>query len=217
MSQRTAAATGVTWQCAARVASDLERNVNEQERISADITALQEQLAPLQHDHTVLVTVRQALGIAPAPVQRATTPDSAVPAPRKKAPTGPGAEPRTRAKKPAAGPLGRTSAKRSGAQKSASKSATVKTSRLTLIELVRRRLAEHSEPRSAAEVTTALDTAHPERGIKTTVVRTTLEELVAKSLARRTRQGSSVYYTSTDAAGQPTAPAQDEPTSQRSA
>jgi len=45
------------------------------------------------------------------------------------------------------------------------------------------------------QITTALTQAHPDRTIKTTVVRTTLENLVAKSRVHRTKQGSSVFYT----------------------
>jgi len=41
----------------------------------------------------------------------------------------------------------------------------------------------------------ALTQAHPDRTIKTTVVRTTVEGLVARSHAHRTKQGSSVFYT----------------------
>ncbi|MFG2133188.1 hypothetical protein ACGFNV_36205 [Streptomyces sp. NPDC048751] len=64
--------------------------------------------------------------------------------------------------------------------------------------MVRRHLAEQSEPRSAAEVAAALGQAHPERAIKTNVVRTTIEGLVAKSQAQRTKQGASVFYTAPD-------------------
>jgi predicted transcriptional regulator len=80
----------------------------------------------------------------------------------------------------------------------------------TLVELVRSHLTEQSEPHSAAEVATALDKAHPERGIKTTVVRTTLEGLVAKNQAQRTKQGSSVFYTAPSAAEQTVTRANDE-------
>ncbi|MGI5041680.1 hypothetical protein ACM9HB_35195, partial [Streptomyces sp. JAC128] len=60
---------------------------------------------------------------------------------------------------------------------------------------------------------TALGQAHPDRNIKTTVVRTTVEGLVAKSHAQRTKQGSSVYYTTTNTpepATPATAPADDK-------
>jgi predicted transcriptional regulator len=44
-----------------------------------------------------------------------------------------------------------------------------------------------------------LDQQHPEREIKARVVRITLERLVAKNHARRTRQGHSIFYTSQEA------------------
>src|SRR6266545_4379921 len=43
--------TELTSQYVAQVASDLERKAKEQERIGAEIDALQEQLRALQHDH----------------------------------------------------------------------------------------------------------------------------------------------------------------------
>ncbi|MER5916597.1 hypothetical protein ABT124_41005 [Streptomyces sp. NPDC001982] len=215
MSESTTATTGLTSQYAAQVTSDLERNAKEQDRISTDIAALQEQLAALQHDHSVLVNVQQALGIAPAPVQPAATPDStAVPAPRKKTSGEPATGKRTRAKK-AADAQGHTATEKSAVKKPASKAADTKASQPTLVELIRRHLTKQSEPRSAADVATALDTAHPERGVKTTVVRTTLEGLVAKSQAQRTKQGASVFYTAPNAAEQTAAPVQDEAQSEQ--
>ncbi|MEU0288066.1 hypothetical protein [Streptomyces sp. NPDC006147] len=70
-----------------------------------------------------------------------------------------------------------------------------------LVDLVRRHLGEQKEPRSAAEVAAALGEAHPGRGIKTTVVRSTLEGLVARNQAQRSKQGSSVFYTTPDGTG----------------
>ena len=220
MSQNTTAATGLSSQYAAQVTSDLERNVKEQERISTDIAALQQELASLQSDHSVLVNVQQALGITSAPVQSAATPEATtVPAPREKT-SEPGTGKRARAKKTTDAPatdkkpaaqktasktapktaaksapkaVGKTEAKTGS--KAAGKAETAKAALPTLVELIRRHLSEQSEPRSAAEVSTALDQAHPERGIKTTVVRTTLENLVARTQAHRSKQGSSVYYT----------------------
>lgn len=58
MPETTTPATELTSQYAAQVTGDLERNVKEQERITADIASLQQQLAALQHDHTVLVNTR---------------------------------------------------------------------------------------------------------------------------------------------------------------
>ncbi|MFE4085575.1 hypothetical protein [Streptomyces sp. YIM B13502] len=67
-----------------------------------------------------------------------------------------------------------------------------------LVDLVRRHLDEQKEPRSAAEVATALGQAHPGRTIKVTVVRSTLEGLVARNQAQRSKQGTSVFYTAPD-------------------
>ncbi|MFJ9761934.1 hypothetical protein [Streptomyces sp. NPDC101149] len=187
--------TELTSQYAAQVTSDIEHNAKEQERVSADITALQEQLTILRHDYSVLVNVQQALGIASASVQPATAPENTtVPAPREKASAKPSTGKRTRAKM-GANAQGSAVAKKSASKKPASKAANAKAYQRTLVELVRQHLTEQSEPRSAAEVATALDTAHPERGIKTTVVRITLENLVAKNQAERAKQGRSVYYT----------------------
>ncbi|EGG48304.1 regulatory protein [Streptomyces griseoaurantiacus M045] len=89
--------------------------------------------------------------------------------------------------------------KRSNRKAAAKASATSSVSP-TLVDLVREHLTGQSEPRSAAEITTALEQMHPERTVKTTVVRTTLEGLVAKNQAQRTKQGKSVYYTVPDTA-----------------
>src|SRR5207245_1791950 len=64
MSENRAPATELTSQYSAQVAGDLDRNTKEQERIAAEIEALQEQLSALQHDHNVLVSMQQALGVA---------------------------------------------------------------------------------------------------------------------------------------------------------
>ncbi|MFI7345634.1 hypothetical protein ACIBSR_05115 [Streptomyces sp. NPDC049936] len=229
----TQSATQLASQYSVQVTDDLERNVKEQERVSAELTALQQQLASLQHDHALLVSVQQALGVAvPEPATGAAT----VPSPRDGAPAEPATRGRARGKKaatapkraaapkpgvkqatkpsatkPAAKPAAKSAAKqapkagtkqagKAAAKPVAKKASAPATAQPTLVELVRTHLVEASEPRSAAEVTTALGKAHAERNVKTTVVRTTLEGLVAKNLAQRTKQGSSVYYTATDAA-----------------
>ncbi|MFD5655103.1 hypothetical protein [Streptomyces sp. NPDC127039] len=262
-------ATELASQYSVQVTDDLERNVKEQERVSTEITALQQQLAALQHDHALLVNMQQALGITPQPAQAAPAPEPAsstgaatVPAPRGSA--APQSEPgrRTRgrktttapkraaAPKPGAKPASKPKAKKatkstatvttkattkataktdtkadtkadpkpstktgaktasdaattapakSAAKPAAKKAAARATAQPTLVELVREHLVGQREPRSAAEVTTALSEAHSGRTVKTTVVRTTLEGLVAKNQAQRTKQGTSVYYTATEA------------------
>ncbi|MFH8974442.1 hypothetical protein [Streptomyces sp. NPDC017890] len=238
-------ATQLASQYSVQVTDDLERNVKEQERISGEITSLQQQLASLQHDHALLVNMQQALGITSPPQPAATTGDATVPAPRDSAAAEPAAGKRTRSRKtgtaskraaapkpgpkpaakagaaPAAKPSARaTKAAKATKKPTVKKASTQATSapaapsdtpssgsasakqaadRPTLVELVRSHLVEQSEPRSAAEVTTALGQAHSGRTIKTTVVRTTLEGLVARNQAQRTKQGTSVYYTATEA------------------
>ncbi|GAA2623104.1 hypothetical protein [Streptomyces vastus] len=223
MTQSTPPATELTSQYLAQVVGDLDRNTKEQERIRAEISALQEQLLALQHDHTVLVNMQQALG-SEAPTQPAPPEDATAPAtpstPRRKSPkaateSGPGKRAGTKKDPTAQG--GTTAAKKAAAKKPKAqpkvepiaKAEASKSAQPTLVELIRRHLGEQSEPRSAAEIASALGQAHPERRIKTTVVRTSLEGLVAKSQAHRTKQGSSVFYTAPEAP-EPTAPPRTE-------
>jgi hypothetical protein len=201
MSENRAPATELTSQYSAQVAGDLDRNTKEQERIAAEIEALQEQLSALQHDHNVLVSMQQALGVA-SPARPDTSASQSAPERTSVTP------------KPAkARKAGATGAKKTAAKKPAAKASPAAASAPTLVELIRTHLVEQDEPRSAAEISSALGQAHPERNIKTTVVRTTLEGLVAKSHAHRAKQGSSVFYTAaaapepTVAEPQPEAPA----------
>jgi hypothetical protein len=202
MSESTTDTTGLTHQYSAQVAADLETNLKEQERIGGDIAALQQQLAALQHDHSVLVNIQQALGVTQATKEPTpSTETAAVPSPRQKAKTAP------RGKQAARKTT--TAQERTTAKKSTAKSET-KTAQPTLVELIRQHLTEQGEPRSAAEISTALGQAHPERDIKTKVVRVTLEGLVARSQAQRAKQGSSVFYTAPEAETTPAADAQPE-------
>ncbi|MFF9131089.1 hypothetical protein [Streptomyces sp. NPDC014806] len=290
MSDASVSATHLTSQYLAQVTSDLEHNTKERERIGAEISALQEQLAALEHDFGVLQNVRQALEGATPDATDTTNTDAAedtssaaesvvVPAPRRSAArkprtgTGAGAaSKRTRAKstktpatkstatkstatKTSAGkapaakaaqtkaaqtkapaakaaeakaPAAKAAeAKAAGAarggakqKQAAAKKSTARTSPAAggapkLVELVRQHLTEQKEPRSAAEVAEALGQAHPQRSFKTTVVRTTLESLVARNHAQRTKQGSSVFYTASEASqeanGSQAAPAAQAP------
>ncbi|MFJ5998986.1 hypothetical protein [Streptomyces sp. NPDC092370] len=210
MPETTIPATELASQYINQVTGDLETNVKEQERISAEIAALQEQLAALQRDHTVLVNVQKALGIAGTQAERAAEPQRAeVPSPRRKkagAASGGKAKARTStaapsksaaAKKPSAegaGTAKATTVKTGTAKTGTAKTGTAKAAQPTLVELIRRHLADQKEPRSAAEISTALSKAHPKRDIAAKVVRVTLEGLVAKSQAERTKQGRSVFY-----------------------
>ncbi|WP_230193485.1 hypothetical protein [Streptomyces coriariae] len=195
MSENT---TELTSQYTAQVSADLERNAKEQERIGAEIVALQEQLAAHQRDHAVLVGIQQAIAAAPAAAEPSVLPDSAaVPAPRaakKQAePSAGKARPKNTAPAPRRSAAGKPAAKKAPTKSGKAEPAT--TAQPTLVDLVRGHLTEQSEPRSAAEIAATLGQAHPDRSVKTTVVRTTLEGLVAKSQAQRSKQGSSVFYT----------------------
>jgi hypothetical protein len=203
MPETTTPATELASQYIAQVTGDLEANVKEQERVSAEITTLQEQLAALQRDHGVLVSMQQALGITQAPAgSTAESKSGAVPSPRRKKKAGAAPSAKQKARKSTGTPA------KKAAGKPASKTAdTAKAAQSTLVELIRRHLAEVQEPRSAAEISAALGQAHPDRDIAAKVVRLTLEGLVAKSQAERTKQGRSVFYTAP--APKPTAAAED--------
>ncbi|RRR79710.1 hypothetical protein [Streptomyces sp. RP5T] len=197
MSETATDTTELTSQYSTQVAGDLERNLKEQERLSGEIEALQGQLAALRHDHTVLLSIQQVLGTPPAATAPAAPEATSVPSPRKKT----GA--RSGGRKSAA-PAGKQTAT---AKKAPDKGAPARPGP-TLVDLVRDHLAGQKEPRSAAEVSTALGRQHPGRTIKATVVRTTLEGLVARNQAQRSKQGTSVFYTAPDADGT-AAPAED--------
>ncbi|MET7728380.1 hypothetical protein [Streptomyces mirabilis] len=181
-------ATELTSQYVAQVTGDLERNTKEQERIGVEIEALQEQLRALQHDHTVLVNMQQALGSASPAAEADPTAAPSVPHQAS-------AEPKqSKPKKASAASAKKTAPKKPATEDSSVKASTA-AAKPTLVELIRGHLEKQNEPRSAAEITAALTQAHPDRSVKTTVVRTTLEGLVAKSHAHRAKQGSSVFYT----------------------
>ncbi|MEV0124317.1 hypothetical protein AB0I16_22780 [Streptomyces sp. NPDC050703] len=226
MSEVPANAAGVQGQYAAQVAADLEANRKEQERISAEVTALTEQLQVLESDHALLVSMQQALGTngtggAPAgAAKKETSRAKAAPksqrakkasTPRKKKSATPATPPAKAAGKSAIKSTATATATKSAAAKATPKVPAARTPEPTLGELIRDHLAGQSEPRSSAEIASALADAHPERTIKTTVVRTTVEKLVAKSQVQRTRQGSSVFYSAAAPAEKPAAPAQPEP------
>ncbi|MBI0294312.1 hypothetical protein JBE04_07415 [Streptomyces sp. PRKS01-29] len=188
-------------QYAAQVAADLERNSAEHERLSSEIAALQEQLAVLEGNRALLLSMRQTLGgdtagdatehggVSGSGDGSSAKPEAAaLPAPRK-------------AKKKADAAGGKGKGTESGGSRPSRRRAR-EAGVPTLRELVRDELVRHGEPRSAAEVATALSQALPEREIKPTVVRSTLESLVAKGQAHRTKQQKSVFYSAaaTDAA-----------------
>jgi hypothetical protein len=174
-------APGVRAEYAAKVAADLKRNTLDQERITTEVAALEEQLRTLRHDHDLLVNVQRALGdvSGAGSFQTAVGEIAQVPKPRSAGP---------RRKKAGA-------AKTTKATKASKSGIGTTTPGPTLVGLVRDHLARDAGPQSAAEITAALDQSHPDRVIKLPMVRNTLEGLVSKSEARRNKQGRSVFYT----------------------
>ncbi|CDR17430.1 hypothetical protein [Streptomyces iranensis] len=188
-------------QYAAQVAADLERNSAEHERLSSEIAALQEQLAMLEDNRGLLFSMRQTLGgdATDGGTEKGGVSGSAAGSSAKREVAALSAARKARKKAAAAG--GKRKRAESGGSRS-NRQRVRESGVPTLRELVRDDLAQHGEPRSAAEVTAALSQALPEREIKPTVVRGTLESLVAKGQAHRTRQKRSVFYSAvtTDAA-----------------
>jgi hypothetical protein len=172
--------SSLTSQYSAQIAEDLIRNTKEQDRLSSEIDALQEQLSALQSDHQILQSLQQTLSRQDTTAPKTLPASDKVSVPAQQ-------QVKTAAKPTTAKP--KSAAARSPRGKS-------RAGRPTLIDLIRTHIDEQAEPRSAAEITVALGRIHPDRNLKTTVVRTTLENLVAKNRARRLKQGHSVFYVS---------------------
>jgi hypothetical protein len=179
------------------------RNAKNQERIDAEVTALQEQLLALQRDHGLLVNLQQALS-GQSPTDASPRSDETV-TPAPSVPRQASAEPTPARQKKAAASRPRTTP----AKNLDPKAPTPGGKQPTLVELIRTHLGQQSEPRSSAEISTALAQAHPDRDIKPKVVRTTVEGLVAKGHVHRTKQGSSVFYTASETAPADTTPEQE--------
>ncbi|HET6859951.1 MAG TPA: hypothetical protein VFH94_23015 [Streptomyces sp.] len=176
-------------QYAQQVATDLKRNVGEQERINAEVAALQNRLEVLQKDCELLEGMQTALGGAAVPAAK-TTKKAAVPKARR-----------------AKGSVSADTAKNTKSTESPKSVKAVKKSvkakaepqargaAPSLRELVVTLLGQHREPRSAAEVAAELSQVHPDRAGNVTLVRNALEASVAKNQSTRTKQGKFVYYT----------------------
>ncbi|GHI03483.1 hypothetical protein AQI88_00300 [Streptomyces cellostaticus] len=179
---------------AARLAEDLKHNAEEQERLASEVAALQEKLATLRHDQALLVNMQQALGhTEQADEPAAAGSDEAASVPRQATPkTQAGKVHRGRAKKSTAAAKTAPAAR---STQSAKQGKDGTDQGPTLRDLVVTHLSHEGEPRSAIDVADALSKAHPERGIKITVVRSTLEAMVAKGHVRRSKRGKSVFYT----------------------
>lgn len=202
--------TNLKSQYAAQITADLERNSAEHERLSTEISTLQRQLSVLENNRVLLLSMRQTLGgesaaDVPENAEVSGSADGVSAAP--KSATLPAAR---KPKKNA----NTTTGKRKGAESDRSRSKQVRETGVpTLRDLIRDDLIQHGEPRSATEVTAALTQALPDREVKATVVRSTLESLVAKGQVHRTKQQKSVFYSATtpDAAASTSEPSAASP------
>ncbi|MER5177468.1 hypothetical protein ABT009_03665 [Streptomyces sp. NPDC002896] len=223
MPEDTLDATNLKSQYVTQVAGDLERNVKEQERIGAELAALDDQLQALRRDHALLVSVQQALtdessaplsddgAVTASPEPVVAPKPAAVPTARKPKDAGKAAATKDGGKTTGTKDGGKTTETKTAGRKAAAGKAAAKGSKKTqpatdsakqtkaagaptLRELVLGHLDGQSEPRSSAEVTTGLEAAHPDRTFQGTVVRNTLEALVAKGQVQRNKQQKSVFY-----------------------
>ncbi|MGW7386741.1 hypothetical protein [Streptomyces sp. NPDC054794] len=190
---------------AGRFATELEANRGEQE-------SLRVRLEQLQAEEEVLLRLQSALAAVPAGPDSAvsgaadaavTEPqdlthapeEAAVPQPRHQETSSSGAPAKKSTVKRTA--PARKAAKKTTAEEPADKSAAKKAAEPSLGDLLKQILDRHpGEPRTAAEVTSELEKEYPERARNATIVRNTLERLVAKSAVERTKQKSTVLYAS---------------------
>ncbi|MEV5493503.1 hypothetical protein AB0L47_36990 [Streptomyces bobili] len=151
----------------ARVERDLADNAEEQERVTGEIESLGRRLETLRRNRAVLMDVKAALS-----AQNGTTTPASRPSANSPAGVHTGA--------------GGPSTGRDGGGKP----------KPTLVDLVCGQLSGQPEPRSAGDVSADIVKAHPDRQVKITVVRATLESLVAQGRVRRSKRGRSVFYAS---------------------
>ncbi|MFI7236892.1 hypothetical protein [Streptomyces cyaneofuscatus] len=167
----------VTADYAQRVTDDLSANRSEQERVRAELARLQEELVRLEESEQVLTKMQEVLGTTPKQTTKKGKggKTAAVPAARRS--------------------NGKTAAGKAATGKASKKAASPKKpGELTWLELANAYLTGQSEPKSAAEVSSALAEAHPERAVQVAVVRNALEQGVAQGLLVRSKQGRSVFY-----------------------
>ncbi len=186
--------TNLKSQYAAQINTDLERNSADHERLSSEITALQQQLLVLENNRALLLGMQQSLGNEAAAAVPENTDvsgsENGSSAARKSADRSPTRKPNKK--------TDAASGKRKGTESGGNRSKRMREAGApTLRDLIHGDLTQHGEPRSAAEVTATLTQALPDREIKATVVRSTLESLVAKGEAHRTKQQRSVLYSAT--------------------
>lgn len=171
----------------ARIAADLESNREAHERVTRQMAELAGSLKTLEQDREMLLSMQRVFkedtAKAAAELTKADVPGRT----------------RTRKKTAATVPSARKagSSKTGTGNKAPGKRAqslvgSTDTRTPSLVQLVRDHLS--GEPRTAAEVQEAVSAQHPDRPISVNAARTSLEALVAKGTAQRSRQGRAVFY-----------------------
>ncbi|MFF7727085.1 hypothetical protein [Streptomyces sp. NPDC008001] len=173
-------ATSLTDQYTAQVAADIERVSQEREQVRAEISALQERLETLEADHQQLLKLQATLTGQLA----ATAQPSA---------GGTAAEPEAGRNTGAKVPRPRTSQSPEGGR-SPRRGTKAGRRDTTWGEIVLAYLAGQQGPQSVAEIAHGVSTADPARTVQATVVRNTLEALVARGKVQRSKQARSVAY-----------------------
>ncbi|MEU6807729.1 hypothetical protein ABZ920_01625 [Streptomyces sp. NPDC046831] len=200
---------------AQQVTTDLEKNRAEQQEVTAQLQTLHTRLEHLRLEETWLAGVQASLA-GPGGAQDSSPADdeadcgssetpeqSSLPQQlgrtRKKAAQPAGGR-RTAQKKTAAETATKkVTAKKTSAQAAGAKSAVSTTTTPVLGVLLKAIVDGHAgQPRTALEIGEELERRYPERARAVTIVRNTLERLVAKSEIERTRQKRTVLYSSTD-------------------
>ncbi|WP_406151429.1 hypothetical protein [Streptomyces sp. NBC_01012] len=193
--------SGISADYAQRITDDLAANRGEQDRARAELTRLQDELIQLEEGEQVLVKMQEVLGGAGKPaVRKGKAGKAAASVPAARRAKGGNAAKKGSAPKSQAKAEPQTSAGGTVKPKNGKTPAPRKTGEPTWRELITAYLADQREPKSAAEVATALSEANPQRATQVTVVRNTLEQGVAHGLLERSKQGRSVYYSPAPAA-----------------
>ncbi|MEX2981270.1 hypothetical protein [Streptomyces sp. C36] len=173
-------ATSLKDQYTAQVSADIERVSQEREQVRAEISVLQQRLETLEADHQQLLQLRATLTGEPVATAQSSSGGTAA---EPEAGRNTGAKvPRPRSSQPPA----RGRAHRRGTQAGRGEA--------TWGEIALSYLTGQQGPQSVAEITHGVSTAHPARTVQATVVRNTLEALVARGKVQRSKQARSVTY-----------------------